>query len=96
MTTTYEWIAGVLTEHLGVPEDIIEPRATFTDLELDSLSVFELGVIIEDQLGIRLEAEDFKPPLGEFCRDLEQRSDGAKPAGIDTAQQDASTTPTSP
>lgn len=96
MTTTYEWLADVLTEHLGVPEDVIEPRATFTDLELDSLSLFELGVIIEDQLGVRLEAEDFKPPLGEFCRTIEQRSDEAKAAGADTAQQDASTTPTIP
>ncbi|MEU9117185.1 acyl carrier protein [Streptomyces sp. NPDC048483] len=96
MTTTYEWIVGLLTEHLGVPEDIINPHATFADLELDSLSVVELSVIIEEQLGVQLTEEDLKPTLGEFCRIVEQRSDGRKPAGTDTAQQDVSTTPTRP
>ncbi|UQA97181.1 acyl carrier protein [Streptomyces halobius] len=93
---TYEWIAGLLTEHLGVPEDIIQPDATFTDLDLDSLSIAELSVIIEDRLGVHLTEEDLKPTLGEFCQVVDERRDDGKAAGADTAQQDASTTPTSP
>ncbi|MFI9051581.1 acyl carrier protein [Streptomyces sp. NPDC053427] len=96
MTTTYEWITGLLTEHLGVPEDTITPNATFEGLELDSLSVVELSVIIEEQLGVQLTEEDLKPTLGEFCRIVEERRDGRKAAGTDTAQPEVSTTPTGP
>ncbi|MFF4952147.1 acyl carrier protein [Streptomyces chattanoogensis] len=96
MTTTYECITGLLTEHLGVPEDIIKPDATLTDLELDSLSIVELSVIIQEELGVELAEEDLKPTLGEFCRIVDQRRDGREAVGSDGSQQDVSTTPTGP
>ncbi|KPC62744.1 acyl carrier protein [Streptomyces chattanoogensis] len=96
MTTTYERIAGLLTEHLGVPEDIIRPDATLTDLELDSLSIVELSVIIQEEFGVELSEEDLKPTLGEFCRIVEQRRDGSEAMGADSSRQDVSTTPTRP
>ncbi|MFK0289840.1 acyl carrier protein [Streptomyces sp. NPDC090442] len=91
MTTTYEFIAAQLTNHMGVPEDIIKPSATFEDLELDSLSIVELTVIIEDRLGVKLTQEDVKPTFGEFCQVVEQRRTGGEAVGTDTARQDVPT-----
>ncbi|QHC23795.1 acyl carrier protein [Streptomyces sp. GS7] len=96
MTTTYEFIADLLTEHMGVPEDIIKPDATFWDLELDSLTLVELTVIINDRLGIKLTEEDIRPTLGEFCQIVEERRNGGETVGTDTARQDVPTTPTLP
>ncbi|GGU99587.1 hypothetical protein GCM10010211_78670 [Streptomyces albospinus] len=96
MTTTYELVADLLTEHMGVPENIIKPDATFEDLELDSLSIVELTVIIEDRLGVQLTQEDVKPTLGEFCQVVEKRRGGGEAVGTDTARHDVPTTPTIP
>ncbi len=56
--TTYDRVAQLLVDRLGVaPEDISE-SATFGDLDLDSLDLVEFALGAEDVFGVRISDEE--------------------------------------
>ncbi|MGW7201312.1 acyl carrier protein [Streptomyces chryseus] len=51
----YETLVKVLTEEFGLDSALLHPDATFRDLDLDSLSLTELAILMEDATGVRVE-----------------------------------------
>ncbi len=47
----------ILSEQFGVPEDDIEPDATFEAMGLDSLDLVEVTLVIDEELGVRIPDE---------------------------------------
>ncbi len=63
MITTYDRVAAVLNDRLGVPDGDISPEATFEELDLDSLDLVEFALAAEEQFGVRIsddEAENLR------------------------------------
>ena len=56
--TTYDRVAELLVERLGVAEEDISPEATFGDLDLDSLDLVEFALGAEDVFGVRISDEE--------------------------------------
>jgi acyl carrier protein len=54
----------------------VHRAALFTDLDVDSLDLVELGQIVEDEFGVKLEAADIKElaTIGDFIDLVEKRS----------------------
>ncbi|MCC9311899.1 acyl carrier protein [Kitasatospora sp. RB6PN24] len=52
----FEYLCTILSTTYQVSVTI-EPTMTFSDLELDSLSLAELGAQLEDDLGVTVEEE---------------------------------------
>jgi acyl carrier protein len=50
----------VLVDTFGVPADDITPDATFEALGLDSLDVVELTLVLEEEVGVKLEDEELE------------------------------------
>ena len=53
----YEFLAQVLSEKYDVSSDAISPEATQTELGLDSLTVVELLLDVQDEFGIEVPEE---------------------------------------
>lgn len=47
-------LEAILTEQFGVPEDEIEPDASFEAMGLDSLDLVEVTLVIDEELGVRI------------------------------------------
>ena len=64
MTATFDRVAAVLSERLGVPADDIKPEAVLVfDLDLDPLDLVEFALAAEEEFGVRIaddEAERLK------------------------------------
>ncbi|MFH8884415.1 acyl carrier protein [Streptomyces californicus] len=52
MSTTYRIIADCLIQDFEVPADRVTPHAALDQLDLDSLSLVELSLIVEERLGL--------------------------------------------
>jgi acyl carrier protein len=62
-TITKDQIEEVVTGALvkfGTEPELIKPEVTFESLDIDSLDLFELGQIIEEEFGIELKGSDVK------------------------------------
>ena len=56
----FEKIREMIAENLNIDMDTITEGASFKeDLGVDSLDLFELGMTIEDQLGVEIPSEAF-------------------------------------
>lgn len=76
--TTYDRVAALLAERLGVPAEDISPEATFEELDLDSLDLVEFALGAEEEFGVRIsddEAEDLHT-VGEAVSLLETKGAG--------------------
>ncbi|WP_371478897.1 phosphopantetheine-binding protein [Kitasatospora sp. NBC_00315] len=71
MTNTYELTAHHLVSDFGIDPVLISPQATLTELELDSLSLAELAVILQEQTGIRLEDVNAGTSLEDIARQID-------------------------
>ncbi len=60
MTETITAFKSILTETFGVPEGDFAADATFESLGLDSLDVVELTLVIEEELGVKIEDEELE------------------------------------
>jgi acyl carrier protein len=58
MSTVYTRLAALLADGFGVPEKDIAPEATFADLELDSISLVELALRVEEEFGVKIPEEE--------------------------------------
>lgn len=77
--STYDRVAELLVDRLGVAEDDISPSATFGDLDLDSLDLVEFALGAEDVFGVRIsddEAEGLRT-VGDAVALLDSKGVGA-------------------
>ena len=58
MSATYDRVASLLSERLGVPADDIKPEATFDELDLDSLDLVEFALGAEEEFGVRISDDE--------------------------------------
>ncbi|MFE1322577.1 acyl carrier protein [Kitasatospora phosalacinea] len=76
-------IAAVLTEKFDVPAEQVTARASFRELDLDSLSIVELYVTLQEEWGVPLDAEtaDADTTVGELVDEVRKLTDGRRPGG---------------
>ena len=82
MTATYDRVASLLSDRLGVTADDISPEATFDELDLDSLDLVEFALGAEEEFGVRIsddEAEGLKS-VGDAVALLETKGVGVAQA----------------
>lgn len=60
MTEILKTFESILVETFGVPAGDVHADATFESLGLDSLDVVELTLVIEEQLGVKIEDEELE------------------------------------
>lgn len=56
----YGTFTEILTGTFGVPDEDIEPDASFESLSLDSLDLVELTLVVEEELGVKIEDEELE------------------------------------
>ncbi len=56
----YQTVERILTDTFRVPEDEVSPEATFESMQLDSLDLVELTMVIEEELGLRIEDDELE------------------------------------
>ncbi|MER6531836.1 acyl carrier protein [Streptomyces sp. NPDC001508] len=66
----------ILTGKLKVSPDKVTPEATLQDLGLDSLSVVELSIIVENDLGVKISDDELldAPTIGAMAELIGERS----------------------
>ncbi|GLW54484.1 acyl carrier protein [Kitasatospora phosalacinea] len=76
-------IAAVLTEKFDVPAEQVTDRVSFRELDLDSLSIVELYVTLQEEWGVPLDAEaaDADTTVGQLVDDVRKLLDGRRPGG---------------
>ncbi|GAA2113268.1 hypothetical protein GCM10009759_56720 [Kitasatospora saccharophila] len=81
MDQVTERIAAVLTEKFDVPADLITARASFQELDLDSLSIVELYVTLQEEWGVPLDAEaaGADTTVSELVDEVRKLMDGRRP-----------------
>ncbi len=60
MTQILATFEAILVDTFGVPAGDVHADATFESLGLDSLDVVELTLVIEEQLGVKIEDEELE------------------------------------
>ena len=50
-------LTEILTDQFGIPEDEIEPDASFEAMGLDSLDLVEVTLVIDEELGVKIPDE---------------------------------------
>ena len=60
METTRRVVVNAVVEVCGTDEGRLIDDATLTDLEIDSLDLLEVAMIVEEELGVVVEADDFE------------------------------------
>ncbi len=81
MDSAYQVVAFHLKEHLDIDPSRVTPDTTLEDLELDSLSVLELGLVLQDATGIRRLDESvitFKTTVGQIATALHDHRTGER------------------
>jgi acyl carrier protein len=54
-------VSVLLTTRFGVPAEEFRGDATLADLDLDSLSLVEFGLVAEKEFGVRLGEDEISP-----------------------------------
>jgi len=78
MSNTYDRVAALLVDRLGVPQDDLTPEATFEELDLDSLDLVEFSMAARDEFGVQIsddEAEGLKT-VGDAVALLDSKGAG--------------------
>ena len=58
-TTTFDRVAALLSDRLGVPADDIRDEAVLViDLDLDSLDLVEFALAAEEEFGVRISDDE--------------------------------------
>ncbi|MFC0598090.1 acyl carrier protein [Streptomyces palmae] len=63
MTSTYDQLVEIVTKLHNPPADLIRPDVTFAQLDVDSLTLVEISLRIEGDLGIRIEDNELEEDL---------------------------------
>ncbi|WP_330241732.1 acyl carrier protein [Streptomyces sp. NBC_00525] len=72
---SFEALRKILIDELKVSADLVRPEASLEDVEFDSLTLVELTVILERDLGVDVEDHELRdlPTLADVARLLEDR-----------------------
>ncbi|MGK5640434.1 phosphopantetheine-binding protein [Streptomyces sp. URMC 126] len=70
----YDVLFNVLTSEFGLDPDTVTPRATLENLDLDSLTMAELGVILAEQAGALITDVSPNTTLEELAELLETKA----------------------
>lgn len=62
-TTTYDRLAGILATLHDAPADRLTPEATFAELDVDSLTMVEISIRLERDLGVTVHDSELRPTL---------------------------------
>ncbi len=60
MNQVKDKVVEVLAAMAGLPADQVTPETTFESLALDSLDIVEMTLILEQEVGIQIEPENFR------------------------------------
>ncbi|MCW7946995.1 acyl carrier protein [Streptomyces hygroscopicus] len=60
MSDTYERLVALLAEGFGLEAGEIDPERTFSELEMDSLALVELGLTAQQEFGVTIADEDIQ------------------------------------
>ena len=63
-------IASVMVEHLGLNKDELLSDKSFADMGVDSLSLLELHMTLEDEFNISMDSHNEKQPLPKNLSEL--------------------------
>ena len=69
----FDTIAKIVAERTGCDVADVTPESTFADLGIDSLSVVEMVMELEDDLGVELELEEKVNTVGDFVKFVESK-----------------------
>ncbi|MEU6084910.1 phosphopantetheine-binding protein [Streptomyces sp. NPDC047108] len=75
----YESLKTILIDELKISAELVTPEASLEDIECDSLTLVELSLLLERDLGVDIEDHELKevPDLAAMGRLLEGRLAGA-------------------
>ncbi|MYX97519.1 acyl carrier protein [Streptomyces sp. SID486] len=62
-TTTYDRLISILTKLHDVPAGRLGPEATFAELDVDSLTMVDISIRIERDLGVTVHDSELRPTL---------------------------------
>ncbi|MFJ4682713.1 acyl carrier protein [Streptomyces sp. NPDC091377] len=63
MTTTYHQLVEIVTKLHDAPRDRISPDVTFAQLDVDSLTMVEISMRIERDLGVHIADNELEEDL---------------------------------
>ncbi|GAA0437763.1 acyl carrier protein [Streptomyces luteireticuli] len=63
MSTTYDQLVGIVNTLHDAPAELIAPGATFAQLDVDSLTLVEISMRIERDLGVTIEDNELQEDL---------------------------------
>ncbi|MCX4615366.1 acyl carrier protein [Streptomyces sp. RLB3-17] len=63
MSTTYDQLVEILARLHDAPADRISPEATIAELGVDSLTMVEISIRIERDLGVAIGDDELRPDL---------------------------------
>ncbi|MEV7427041.1 MULTISPECIES: acyl carrier protein [unclassified Streptomyces] len=63
MSTTYEQLAAILAKLHDTPPERITPHVTFAELDIDSLTMVEISMRVERDLGVAIDDNELRPDL---------------------------------
>ncbi|MCP9986444.1 acyl carrier protein [Streptomyces sudanensis] len=63
MSTTYDRLVEIVTKLHDAPGDRIGPDATFAQLDVDSLTMVEIAMGIERDLGVHIDDSELREDL---------------------------------
>jgi acyl carrier protein len=74
-SAVYDKVKQLLIDKFGVSEEEINPEATFSDLDLDSLDLVEFALAAEEEMGVRISDEEAEQldTLDDTVKLLEQK-----------------------
>ncbi|MFI6339635.1 acyl carrier protein [Streptomyces sp. NPDC050535] len=61
--TTYDQLVGILAKLHDAPAERFTPEVTFADLDVDSLTMVEVSIRIERDLGVTVHDSELRPTL---------------------------------
>ncbi|RPF36903.1 acyl carrier protein [Streptomyces sp. TLI_185] len=63
MSTTYDQLVEIVTKLHDAPTDRISPDITFAQLDVDSLTLVEISIRIERDLGVHIDDNELQEDL---------------------------------
>lgn len=78
MSTTYEQLVAIIARLHDADPELVRPEATFTELDVDSLTMVEIGMRLERDLGIEVADHELRGnlTLDETVRLIDAKLDG--------------------
>ena len=70
--TTFEKIRAIIADKSGEDEESITPETEYTDLGIDSLTIVEILMDIEDVFSVTVEAANAGKTVGDLVAKVEE------------------------